>query len=319
MGKRKNTTTVTPTGTPTVTPSNTQKKPPITRIKWSAHDKELIIEWFYARDAEGKAFNHEAWGDSNHTDEGERMLEETGLLTKPLVSKKKTADKIENMVKKYKDVQTMAEGSGWGTDVEVHKEKIMKDGSTINEHILKKCPWYYEFDDLYKDHPTVNPTLIVESGQLPRRNGQAIAETDLGGFNTIDDEDGDGQEENDSTTDSDSDHSAHSQAERTVKAKEQETIKATVEQRLVPALDIDDNDDILDLSLGRVIINTPLTIRSRIIPSQSNEQSFSSKPTKQTPKASKEAPKERAEKKTKRKADNNSDSEKEVEISTRER
>ena len=68
------------------------------------------------------------------------MLEATGLLTKPLATKKKAADKIEDMIKKYKDVQTMAEGSGWGMNVETHKQSVMKDGSTINEYILKKCP-----------------------------------------------------------------------------------------------------------------------------------------------------------------------------------
>ena len=153
-------------------------------IKWAQQDIDLIVEWFCRRDEDGIPANYEAYATSAYTEVAEKMLQETGLIDKALTTKKKAADKMDSMVKAYKDMRMKAEGSGWGTDAATHKENYLATahGTTVNDYILKKCPWFYEFEDVYHDHPGVNPPIIIESGQPPRRDGKAVDETDLGGF-----------------------------------------------------------------------------------------------------------------------------------------
>ena len=68
------------------------------------------------------------------------MLQNTDLITKPLADKKKTINKIKNMIKKYKDLHTIIERSDWEIDVETYKKNIVKNTrSIVNEYILKKC------------------------------------------------------------------------------------------------------------------------------------------------------------------------------------
>ena len=71
----------------------------------------------------------------------DRMLNDTDLINKDMVTKKKAADKLENMVNSYKNMRTQAQGSGWGTDPEIHKEHDLNSphGSTVSDLILKKC------------------------------------------------------------------------------------------------------------------------------------------------------------------------------------
>lgn len=61
-----------------------------------------MVEWFCRRDAEGTADNYEAWTTGNHQEQAERMLNETGLVNKPEVDRKKAADKLDTIVKDFK-------------------------------------------------------------------------------------------------------------------------------------------------------------------------------------------------------------------------
>lgn len=79
-----------------------QRKPRALAIKWVEQDMKIMVEWFCRRDAEGTAYNYEAWTTSNHQEQAERMLNETGLVNKPEVDRKKAADKLETIVKDFK-------------------------------------------------------------------------------------------------------------------------------------------------------------------------------------------------------------------------
>ena len=115
------------------------------------------------------------------------MLIDTDLHLKPRVTKKKAADKLVDMIKLYKDWRGKAVNtSGWGLDEEGHAKNYLEDGKetglTIKAFLLKNCPWYYAFDGLYGDHPTVNPAGLVESGQPARRHGREVPDEDFGGY-----------------------------------------------------------------------------------------------------------------------------------------
>ncbi|KAF6235230.1 hypothetical protein HO173_006424 [Letharia columbiana] len=225
-------------------------------IKWVEQDIDLMVQWFCSRNKKGVAVNYKVWATSTHTDVAERILKDTGLVDKPLVTKKKAADKMDAMVKDYKDMRMKAEGSGWGTDAGTHKTHDLNSphGTTVGDFILKKCPWFYDFEGVYNDHPGVNPPVVIESGQPPRRNGQAVEETDLGGLNDkdaegdTDKEASEGHEEStiekekeiDKAEDSDSGHSAHSLAAAALDRTK--TAEKTIKKIILPPLSLLDID-----------------------------------------------------------------------------
>lgn len=308
-------------------------------IKWVQQDIDLMVEWFCKRNENGIPINNEAWVTRTHTDVAERMLEETGLANKQLATKKKASDKIDAIVKKYEDMRIKAEGSGWGTDIETHKQHQLASihGPTVKEYMLKKCPWYYDFESLYHDHPSVKPPAIIDYFQPPRRNGQAVKETDIGGIDNPIDAEGDVEEgpqedrvsthenEKEDASGSDLQQSAHSQAERVARASGAEPSTAKI-----IAISLGDDEDYSYLDdVPRIQPRIPRTLvpyRSETAPVESIEQS-SAKPTKQTPRVPKETPKEapkegaKARSKSKRSLPmpGDSDSEEETEKSRRDR
>ena len=93
------------------------------------------------------------------------------------------------MIKQYKDVRHTIEQPGWGTGIDgvegiSHENRELQTGTckTAKKLILKRCPWYYEYEELYCDHPAVNPPAIIESEQPTRRDGQAVNDFELGGY-----------------------------------------------------------------------------------------------------------------------------------------
>lgn len=53
---------------------------------------------------------------------------------------------------------------------------------TVKDHILKKCPWFYKFEDIFHTHSGINLPLIIEFGQSLKRDGAAVDEDNLGGY-----------------------------------------------------------------------------------------------------------------------------------------
>ena len=96
-----------------------------------------------------------------------RLLEESGLgLQRPDISKEKTRDKIGQMIKTFKETRSLADTTGWGVDPTNHDVVAENTrGETIKEVILKKCAWYYEFEEIMGDLPTITPPFLIESTQ----------------------------------------------------------------------------------------------------------------------------------------------------------
>ena len=133
--------------------------------------------------------NYDAWTTGNHSDAAKKMLNQTGLATKAGVTKKKTTDKMVDMIKQYKDLRNTIEQSGWGTGLDgvngvAHEDREFQTGSckTAKELILKRCTWYYEYEELFCHHSGVNPPTLIESEQPTRRGSQTINNSDLGGY-----------------------------------------------------------------------------------------------------------------------------------------
>ena len=42
---------------------------------------------------------------------------------------------------------------------------------------MLKCPWYYDFEDLFHDHPNITASGLVESERLDREAGYKVPAT----------------------------------------------------------------------------------------------------------------------------------------------
>ncbi len=160
-----------------------QKSP----IRWAKFETQLIVEWFCTRDGNGVRVNYDLWTAENHSDAAEKMISHTGLIVKAGVTKKKTTDKMVDMIKQYKDVRHAIEQSRWsiaigGVDVISHENRELQTGTskTAKELIFKRCLWYYEYEEWYYDHPAVNPPAIIELEQPKCCDGQAVNNFELG-------------------------------------------------------------------------------------------------------------------------------------------
>ncbi len=132
----------------------------------------------------GVAVNYEAWKTGNQTKEAGRLLEERRLDGKKGVTKKQAVDKLADMVKSDKNMREIANRTGWGTEEVEHKQQeLHSEGeSTVKDHILKKCSWFYEFEDIFYKHPTISPSILIESEQPAQRDGTSVNDSELGGF-----------------------------------------------------------------------------------------------------------------------------------------
>ena len=89
-----------------------QKRPRAPPIRWCEADIQAIVAWVGKRNEKGVAVNYKAWTTGNHTEEAGQLLQETGLERKKSVIKKKAADKLEDMVKSYKNMRETANCTG---------------------------------------------------------------------------------------------------------------------------------------------------------------------------------------------------------------
>lgn len=101
----------------------------------------------------------------NKSDAARKLIIDTKLNTeKPDASKEKVRDKISQMIKTYKETRALADATGWGVEPTKH-EMVANNthGETIKEVIIKKCFYYYDFEDVMGDSPTISPPFLVES------------------------------------------------------------------------------------------------------------------------------------------------------------
>lgn len=58
----------------------------------------------------------------------------------------------------------------------------MEARSTVKDHVLKKCPWFYNFEDIFHKDPTISFPILIKSEKPACRNGANINDSELGGF-----------------------------------------------------------------------------------------------------------------------------------------
>ena len=73
---------------------------------------------------------------------------------------------------------------GWGTEAINHKKQKLSWDSilTVKDYTLKKCSWFYKFEDIFYNYLSINPPLIIKFRQPPKRDEAAIKEDNLRGY-----------------------------------------------------------------------------------------------------------------------------------------
>ena len=135
-------------------------------LRWTDLEIQHIVAWLGYRDEFGELTNFDLYQTGNKTTAAEKLLQYTGIAeTKSGITKEKARDKLGTMIKLYKDWRDKAETTGWGVDPAnyhyIANESI--GPQTIQEVLISKCPWYYEFEAITGGSPTVAPPFLMES------------------------------------------------------------------------------------------------------------------------------------------------------------
>lgn len=98
--------------------------------------------------------------------------------------KRKTSDKLGDEIKYHKDMRETADYIRWDIKKIHHKEQELTWNSflIVKNHILKKCPGFYKFEDILHKYPSINLSLIIKSGQPPRYKGVIVDKNNLKGY-----------------------------------------------------------------------------------------------------------------------------------------
>lgn len=144
-------------------------------VRWTKDDQDLIVEWLEKRNNKIELVNLDSYQTGNHAQAAGKMLLDSGLSSKEGVTAQKASDKIKAMIKAYKHLRALAERTGWGVNPEEHEEKAFDHGtSTIRQHLISKCKWYYQFERILHKHPNITSPYLKESGQPDRDNGTVV-------------------------------------------------------------------------------------------------------------------------------------------------
>ncbi len=99
---------------------------------------------------------------------------------------KKAEDKLADKVKSYKNIRETANCTGWSTEEVKHKQlKLnLEVVRIVKDPILKKCLWFYEFEDIFHKHPTISSSILINSEESAPRDGAYFNDSELKEFDS---------------------------------------------------------------------------------------------------------------------------------------
>lgn len=133
---------------------------------WMDLEIQHIVAWLGYRDELGELSNFDLYQTGNKLTAAKKLLYDTRIAeTKSGVTKEKARDKLGTMIKLYKDWRDKAETTGWGIDPANHHYTANEliGPQTIQEVLISKCPWYYEFGAIMGRSPNVAPLFFMKS------------------------------------------------------------------------------------------------------------------------------------------------------------
>jgi hypothetical protein len=137
-------------------------------LKWNDEDVDVVVQWLSIRDESDVVLNLKLYQTDNKIETAWRFLSKTNLrVSKSDIQKKKIRDKIEQMIKHFRTIKQITETIEWKIDVIKHDVVIENfRNMIIRDVLLKKCSYYYEFEDLLKDSSIITSSFVLESTRL---------------------------------------------------------------------------------------------------------------------------------------------------------
>ncbi len=127
-----------------------------------------MIQWLNIRDENDVVVNLKLYQIDNKTKTNRRLLSKTKLkVSKSNIQKKKIKNKIEQMIKHFRVIKQMIETIKWKVNVIKHNVVIENFRDMIIRNVfLKKCSYYYEFEDFLKDSLIINSLFVLKLTRL---------------------------------------------------------------------------------------------------------------------------------------------------------
>ena len=142
---------------------------------------ERITTWFCERDENSFATHADVYQKEVKVKVIRAYFKDLGFANiKSEATRDKLGEKIAGMIKSYKEMRQKADVTDWGVDPKdldmPPSDQNYEGGPTIRQIIRQKCPWYYDFEEIFSDKPNVTPSYLSECGQSDRRNLRPVSE-----------------------------------------------------------------------------------------------------------------------------------------------
>ncbi len=133
-------------------------------LKWNDENVDVVVQWLCIRDERNVVVNLKFYQTDNKIETARRLQSKTHLrVNRSDISKKKVRDKIEQMIRNFKAVKQMTKTIEW--EVNVTKHNVVVENSRdmiIKDVLLKKCSYYYEFEELLEDSSIITSSFTLE-------------------------------------------------------------------------------------------------------------------------------------------------------------
>ena len=90
---------------------------------------------------------------------------------------RKSINQIIGMTNSFKKWRTKAEATGQSINPHGHDQPVndeLSKNGTVCQLLVLKCPQYYDFEDLFHDHPNITAPGLVESEAPDHERGYEV-------------------------------------------------------------------------------------------------------------------------------------------------
>ncbi len=120
------------------------------------------------QDEKDVSVNLNAFQKENKVETFKKVLINIDLITLRLdISKEKKRDKLNQMIRLFKEIKALTKTTDWRVDLTKHD--VVVDNTrkiTIREVLIKKCSFYYEFEEIMHDLSTITLSFVMKFTQF---------------------------------------------------------------------------------------------------------------------------------------------------------
>ncbi len=136
----------------------------VSNIRWKDTNTQLIVQWLCKRDEKDVSVNLNAFQKENKMKATKKMLMNIDLINlRSNISKEKERDKLTQMIKLLKETKALTKAIDW--EIDSIKHDVVVDNikeMIIREVLIKKCSFYYEFEEIMSDLSIITRSFVMK-------------------------------------------------------------------------------------------------------------------------------------------------------------